>query len=247
MRYVIIESGSKGNATLIEHKGRILLLDMGITLKSLKTALAEMNKKLLDIDALLITHNHSDHVSGIQYLDPLPIYCTKETYESLNVIDIKPYVSFDIGCFHVTPLSTSHDANNPVGYKIDCDDETLMYMTDTGMIPERSLEYMGNADYYIIESNHDTKMLRKSNRPIDLKLRILSDHGHLSNIDSAIYMNELIGNKTKEITLAHLSEECNTPQLAIETYQKVFNKTKNRLDRILLRCASQHFSVSGGK
>lgn len=246
MKYIVIESGSKGNATLIEHQGRILLIDMGITLKSLKTALNTINKKLIDINALLLTHNHCDHTSGIKYLDPLPIYCTKGTYDSLNCIQIKPYATFEIECFKITPLSTSHDAINSVGYKIECGEETLIYMTDTGMIPEESLKLMHNADYYIMEANHNVKMLHQSNRPISLKLRILCDSGHLSNEDSAIYASELIGENTKEITLAHLSEECNTPELAIKAYKKVFSKCHIKVDKILLRCANQHTSLTGG-
>lgn len=247
MKYIIIESGSKGNATLIENEGRILLIDMGIALKSLKSALSLIHKKLLDIDALLLTHCHSDHVCGVKYLDALPIYCTCDTYDSFNVNNIEPFESFNIGCFKITPLETSHDALHSVGYRIETKNETMIYMTDTGMIPKKSLALMKNADYYIIESNHNVKMLRKSNRPEVLKLRILSDQGHLSNEDSAIYMSKLVGEKTKEINLAHLSEECNTPELALEAYQKVFEKNKIDLKNILLRCANQHESLLGGK
>jgi len=246
MKYIVIESGSKGNATLIEHQGRILLIDMGITLKSLKSALADMNKKLLDIDALLVTHNHSDHISGIKYLDPLPIYCTKGTYNSENCVDIEPYKTFEINCFEITPLKTSHDAINSVGFEIVCDNHKLIYVTDTGMIPEETLSHMKDAEYYIIEANHNVKMLRKSNRPVCLKSRILSDDGHLSNEDSAIYVSELVGKKTKEITLAHLSEECNTPELALKAYEKVFEKAKIKTNNILIRCANQHISLKGG-
>lgn len=246
MKYVIIESGSKGNATLIEEEGRILLIDMGINLKSLISALATMHKKLLDIDALLLTHSHSDHICGVKYLDPLPIYCTCDTYNSFNVINIEPFESFNVGCFKITPLETSHDALHSVGYKIETKKQTMIYMTDTGMIPKKSLTLMKNADYYIIESNHNVKMLRKSKRPELLKLRILSDKGHLSNEDSAIYMSKLVGEKTKEINLAHLSEECNTPELALEAYKKVFEKNEIDLKSILLRCANQHESISGG-
>lgn len=246
MRYIVIESGSKGNATLVMNKGRILLIDMGISLKVLKSALADMNKKLLDIDALLLTHSHSDHICGVKYLDPLPIYCTNETYDSMNCVEIKPFKEFDVSCFKITPLKTSHDALNSVGFKIECENETLVYITDTGMIPSKTLKLINDADYYIIESNHNVKMLRKSKRPELLKLRILSDKGHLSNEDSAHYMTNLVGNKTKEITLAHLSEECNTPELAIEAYKKVFEKSKINLDKINLRCAKQYECLCGG-
>ena len=99
----------------------------------------------------------------------------------------------------------------------------------------------------MIESNHNVKKLHRSNRPIELKLRILSDNGHLSNEDSAIYMSELVGKDTKQIILAHLSEECNTPELALSTYKKIFNKCHIQMDKIEIKCAKQHEPVFGGQ
>ena len=125
--------------------------------------------------------------------------------------------------------------------------EKLVYVTDTGMIPDKTLDKMKNADYYIIESNHNIKKLHQTNRPAYLKLRILSDEGHLSNEASAIYMSELVGNKTKEIILAHLSEEANEPELALKAYKKIFQKAHIDLDKIYLHCASQREIVEGGK
>lgn len=246
MKFIIIESGSKGNATLIIDKGRILLIDMGVTLTSLRNALKSIDKNLMNIDALLLTHNHSDHTKGVRYLDPLPIYCTKETYKGENVNEIEPFEKFEISHFKITPLEASHDAENTLGFLIENDKEKLVYMTDTGMIPEKSLKLMKNADYYIIESNHNVKKLHQSHRPIELKLRILSDEGHLSNEDSAIYMSELVGKRTKQIFLAHLSEECNTPELALNAYKKVFGKCHIDLDKIEIKCANQHEAVNGG-
>ena len=247
MKIIVIESGSKGNATLIYDEGCLLLIDMGITLTSLKNGLATIDKSLLDIDALLLTHNHTDHTKGVRYLDPLPIYCTKGTYEASNVINITPYEKFVVDHFVITPVSASHDAKDTVGYIIKNKKEKLVYLTDTGMIPERTLSKMKNADYYIIESNHNIKKLHQTNRPASLKLRILSDEGHLSNEASAIYMSEVVGDKTKEIILAHLSEEANEPELALKAYEKVFRKCRIDLDKINLHCASQRHIVEGGK
>ena len=247
MKIIVIESGSKGNATLIYDEGRLLLIDMGITLTSLKNGLATIGKKPIDIDALLLTHSHTDHTKGVQYLDPLPIYCTEGTYDASNVITIKPYEKFMVEHFTITPISTSHDALNSVGFVIKNKKEKLVYMTDTGMIPDRSLAKMKNADYYIIESNHNIKKLHQTNRPASLKLRILSDEGHLCNEASAIYMSELVGDKTKEIILAHLSEEANDPELALKAYKKVFQKCRIDLSKINLHCASQRHIVEGGK
>lgn len=247
MKIIVIESGSKGNATLISDKGRLLLIDMGITLTSLKKGLARLGKKPLDIDALLLTHSHSDHTKGVNLLDPLPIYCSKGTYKGTNVTVIKPYKTFSIDHLKITPIEASHDAPGTLGFVIENENEKLSYLTDTGMIPETSLEKMKNSDYFIIESNHNIKKLHQTNRPAYLKLRILSDEGHLSNEASAIYMSELVGERTKEIILAHLSEEANDPEQALQAYKKVFRKCRIDLDNIYLHCASQREIVEGGK
>lgn len=247
MKIIVIESGSKGNATLVYDEGRLLLIDMGITLTSLKNGLKVIDKKVLDIDALLLTHSHTDHTKGVSYVEPVPIYCTKGTYSSNTVNIIKPYEKFMVEHFTIIPISASHDASNTVGFVIKNKKEKLVYLTDTGMIPDRTLAKMKNADYYIIESNHNIKKLHQTNRPASLKLRILSDEGHLSNEASAIYMSELVGDKTKEIILAHLSEEANDPELALKAYKKIFQKCHIDLDKINLHCASQRFIVEGGK
>lgn len=247
MKIIVVESGSKGNATLIYDEGRLLLIDMGITLTSLKNGLSCIDKKLLDIDALLLTHSHTDHTKGVRYLDPLPIYCTKGTYNGNNVINIKPFEKFAVEHFMITPVAASHDAKDTVGFIIKNKKEKLVYLTDTGMIPDKTLLKMKNADYYIIESNHNVRKLHQTNRPAHLKLRILSDEGHLSNEASAIYMSEVVGDKTKEIILAHISEEANEPELALKAYKKIFQKCRIDLSKINLHCALQREIVEGGK
>ena len=247
MKFNIIQSGSKGNATLIEHNGCVLLIDMGIPLKCLRDGCAAFNKKLLDIDALLITHSHGDHTAGIRYLDPLPIYCTKDTYTKGNINFIEPEKSFVIKDFEITPIEASHDAPNTVGYILCAGEEKLVYLTDTGFIPDNTLQLIKNADYYIIESNHDRKMLLKTNRPELLKQRTLSDHGHLCNEDSAFYMADSIGPNTKEIVLAHLSQEANTPEKALSAYEKIFRKRKINTQNIKIHCSNQFEMTLGGK
>ena len=147
----------------------------------------------------------------------------------------------------VTPLIASHDAPNTVGYVFDNGVEKLSYLTDTGFIPDKTLEYMKNSDYYVIESNHNLKMLYKCNRPQSLKERIAGDLGHLSNEDAACYMKEIIGDRTKEIILAHISEESNTYELAVETFIKKFRKAHIDINRIEIKAAKQREMVVGGK
>lgn len=247
MKFNIIQSGSKGNATLIEHNGCVLLIDMGIPLKCLRDGCAVWSKKPLDIDALLLTHSHTDHTSGVRYLDPLPIYCTKGTYTKGDIRLIEVGKHFQIGDIVVTPIEASHDAENTVGYILDVDNEKLVYLTDTGFIPPNTLEMIKDADYYIIESNHDRRMLLKTNRPELLKQRILSDHGHLCNEDSAFYMADVVGSNTKEIVLAHLSQEANTPEKALLAYEKVFRKRKINTQKIKIHCANQFEMTLGGR
>ena len=247
MKFIVIQSGSKGNATLVIDQGRVLLIDMGVTLKVLKEALAKENLNIYNISAMLLTHEHWDHTAGIKYLPPLPIYCTKETYQGENVNELEPYIPFEIECFKITPVSTSHDVNNPLGFIVENGEEKLVYLTDSGKITVKTLQKLKNADYYIIESNHDVDMLMATNRPMFLKKRILSTKGHLSNEQSATYMTKCVGEKTKEIILAHLSEEANDPLVALETYKKVFEDAKISTDKIDIYCANQHYSVEGGR
>ena len=246
MKFIVIQSGSKGNATLIIEKGRVLLIDMGVPLRALKDELSQENLNIFNISAMLLTHEHWDHTSSIKYLPPMPIYCTKETLNNENVVEVEPYVEFEVAGFKILPVSTSHDVRNPLGFVIISGEEKLVYLTDSGKITVKSLQKLKNADYYIIESNHDPDMLMATNRPMYLKKRILSTKGHLSNEQSATYITKCIGEKTKEIVLAHLSEEANAPEVALQTYRKVFESFSVSLDNIKLICANQHYAVKGG-
>ncbi len=246
MYYHIIASGSKGNATIVVSNKTVLLIDMGITLKRLEEGLGEINLSLKDINGALFTHNHTDHISGIKFISPKIMYALEGTLPSSlsNVINL--YEPFIIGDFTVTAFKTSHDATNPCGYLIKDANETLMYMTDTGIFIEDNLPLVKNPTYLIIESNHDIKMLLATKRTFELKNRILSEYGHLCNEDSAIATISIIGDKTKEITLAHLSEEANTPETALEAYEKIFAHFHINKDKYLIRCANQWVSLSGG-
>ena len=247
MKIHVIESGSRGNASLVEHNGHLFMIDNGVPLFVLENALKEIGYNIYDIDALFVTHLHSDHTKGIKYMPPLPIYATEGTYEGNNVNFIKAYEPFMFQEFKVTPVGISHDVPNPVGFIFESDDEKLVYITDTGYIPDKTLEYMHNADYYVIESNHNRKMLYACDRPLSLKERIASDTGHLSNEDSAQYMVELVGEKTKAIVLAHISLESNTYELAREVFIKKFKRRHIPLDNLEIISARQDKMVSVGK
>ena len=245
MYFHIIASGSKGNATVVVSNKTVLLIDMGITLTRLQEGLAEINLQLSDITGAVFTHDHTDHISGIKFLSPKIMYALEGTLPSLsNVVYLnKP---FKIGELEITPIETSHDATNPCAYLIKDKDSSLFYMTDTGVFLEDCLPLVKDPTYIIIESNHDIRMLLHTNRPFELKNRIMSDKGHLCNEDSAIAAISIAGEHTKEIVLAHLSEEANTPELAIDAYKKIFNHFGISFDKYLIRCANQWVSLKGG-
>ena len=243
--FVVVGSGSKGNATLLFDEETLIQIDMGLPMRRISAALESIKKNKSDLQGILITHEHTDHIKNLSmYKGKVPIYASKGTIDYFDH-EVVPFDSFEIGTLSVIPFMTSHDAANPVGYVVISGKTKLVYLTDSGYIPEESLDYLKDADYYIMESNHDLKMLMKSNRPAVLKRRIKGDEGHLSNVDSAIYLSELVGPKTKEIYLAHLSEECNLPELALEAYRKTFKKKEVPYD-INIICLKQNEAVRGG-
>ena len=246
MRYNVISSGSKGNATIVTYKNTVILIDMGISLSRLEEGLEEIGLKVEDIDAAIFTHDHADHISGLRFISPKICYGLEGTLPGSLSNVCEADIPFKVKDIEITPFRTSHDAKNPCGFKLCAGEENMVYMTDTGIFLEENLPLVKNPTYLIIESNHDIKMLLHTNRTFELKTRIMSDHGHLCNEDSAIAACEIIGDKTKEIVLAHLSEEANTPEVAIEAWKKVFAHFHKNFLSYNIRCANQHHSLLGG-
>lgn len=226
MRVKVLSSGSSGNTTYIEYENTKILIDIGNSCKYVADKLKEMRIEPNKIDAILITHTHVDHIKGLKVFskkyNPV-IYATKGILNELDYID--NYYLIDkneltIGDIHVDVVKTSHDAPDSVGYIINGSDKSLAYITDTGYINEKYFQKLKNKDLYIMESNHDIEMLNNGPYPFKLRQRILGDKGHLSNYDSARYLSTFMGNKTKHIILAHLSEKNNTEKLAYEALVK---------------------------
>ena len=246
MRYYIFESGSKGNSTLIASKGKYLLIDDGISIRKFKGYLSRINVDFSSINVVLVTHSHSDHTKGLDAFEQRCIYASKSTTTVLDDHVLVPYRKYELNGFKITVVPTSHDAIGSIGFVIEDENEKLVYITDTGYIYERVLSYLKDADYYIFESNHDVRMQLTSGRPQYLIDRIMGDYGHLSNEDASLYLSEIISLRTKEIVLAHLSEEANTPEKALEAFKKITSKRKVDVSHISVRCASQHEMVTGG-
>lgn len=246
MEFHVLASGSKGNATFVYENGTGILIDCGISRKQLLFRLDEVGFKEEDISYVFLTHDHYDHSKNIHIFDDKIIYSARGNIEKMDEDHIlEPFQTYMFNQLSVEVLPLSHDATNTIGFIIR-GDESLLYMTDTGFVSVKNKELIGNLNYYIIESNHDIEMLMNTRRPLYLKNRILGDEGHLNNEYSARLMCDVIGKDTKEIVLAHLSQEANTKELALQTYYDVFDERHMSFDQNKIKVASQVDVVSGG-
>jgi len=240
MKVSVLSSGSKGNTTYIESKEAKILIDAGNSSKYIIDKLNELNINPKEIDAILITHIHSDHIKGLEvllkHINPC-VYLTKINHSYLDFIKNYKYIEtdqFNIKDLEINTIKTSHDAPDSLGYIISNEDKSIVYITDTGYINKKYYNKLSNKNIYIMESNHDIELLNNGKYPFELRQRILSDKGHLSNYDSSKYLSDFIGNNTQKIILAHLSEENNTESLAYETLKSRLNKKNIAFNDIII-------------
>ena len=239
MKVSVLSSGSKGNTTYIETTKSKILIDIGNTSKYVKEKLEDLGVRPEDLDAILITHTHVDHVKGLKVFKKkynVPVYITEGMYNVLNYLEEYELLNdeFDIKDIHIKSIKTSHDTDDSRGYVVSSDNKSIVYITDTGYINEKYFDLLSNKDMYIIESNYDVEMLFNGNYPFQLKQRINSPKGHLSNYDSSKYISNFIGDNTKYVMLAHLSEENNTEEIAYKTLISRLNSDNKHVDNIII-------------
>ena len=231
LRVISLFSGSKGNCTLVDTGCARFLIDAGGSAKTIMEAMAKAGYALTDLDAVFITHEHSDHTHGLSVLTkkhPLPVHITEASAKALAPPAGSPLASCLVthpGEYIVSPsenctveaFAIPHDSICCVGYRITCPHGTVGVATDLGYITQRVYDRLLGCEAVILEANHDRDMVKNGPYPAALKQRILSGGGHLSNDDCAEVAGALARGGTKAILLAHLSQENNTPTIAVQT------------------------------
>ena len=232
MKFCSIASGSSGNAIFVGNDKANLLVDAGISKKKIEEGLKAIGVLPSKLDAILITHEHSDHISGLGVMSRqyhIPVYATKDTIiqilntPSIKEIDetlfaeVKPDSKFKIKNNGIEAFSIYHDAADPVGYRFYDEDKSVGILTDCGKYDDYILSHLRGVNALLLEANHDVHMLMAGKYPYKLKKRILSDEGHLSNEASGRFLSELLDENLKTVMLGHLSRDNNFEQLAYET------------------------------
>ncbi len=230
MEFFTIASGSKGNCTYVSSPHTKVLIDVGVSGKTVTNGLTSFDIDGNELSGIFVTHEHTDHVKGVGIISRkynVPIYATEGTWAGMNhaigkiapsnrhiIYAGEPLILNDL---RICPFSIPHDAIDPVGYSIVCGDKKACVATDIGCPTEEIESHLMDCDIILLESNHDEGMVQNGGYPLVLKRRILGDVGHLSNRTAGNLIAKIISNKLKYVYLGHLSDENNYPKLALKT------------------------------
>ncbi len=249
----IIASGSRGNATLLKVGNTAVLIDAGVSCKRLTEGIRSCGLEPEDLNGVLLTHEHSDHVGGLSVFGrryaQVPIYANEKTWMALpcrreflpTQIRVLPR-GCTLGNLRVESFKIPHDAADPVGYKLYYGDDKCTYLTDCGYITKTCEEAVEGSSTLILEANHDENMLKHGPYPLALQKRILGNYGHLSNFTAGKFLRSL-KQMPQEVFLAHLSQENNTASLAAATVEDVLTE-ENKFSLLQLYIARQNVLVS---
>lgn len=220
----ILASGSKGNCALVEGPEGLIMIDNGLSRKATLERMGQLGLTETDVRALILTHEHGDHVSGVT------VWCNRwegELFASRNTArqrkylasmpfcEVDPGDAFEVAGVRVQTFSTSHDVVNPMGFRFECAGDAIGYVTDTGVLPDAAAAALRGARIIALESNHDVPMLRCGPYPRYLQDRILSDTGHLSNVQAAEAARAIVTDTTEHLVAMHISQENNRTSLAV--------------------------------
>lgn len=244
----MLGSGSKGNATLIEAAGVRVLVDCGFTVKEMQARALRIGFDLASLDAILVTHEHSDHLGGVARLArayQVPVYLTRGTHAAWGDAEvpdkrfISPHEAFAIGDLRVVPIPVPHDAREPCQYALSYGGKKLGVLSDLGHITPHIRDALADCDALLLECNHDPQMLAVGPYPPHLKARVGGAFGHLSNAQAAGLAAALDGTRLQHLVLTHLSEKNNTQALALKSIHHALQATPE-----WCLCADQQTGIS---
>lgn len=245
MRFQTLASGSSGNCSYVGSDTTHLLFDVGISRKRTQEALHRLALDFPDLSGIFITHEHADHIQGLAMIlkkYDVPVYATEGTIRAIRSMEkyrdfgedrfiaVKADVKTTVGDIVVNPMTISHDAADPVGYRILYGGRKISICTDLGCYTDYTRACLADSDVLLLEANHDVNMLQVGPYPYMLKQRILSDRGHLSNAASGLLLDSVLNRHMKAIFLGHLSAENNYPELAFETVRVEINAAEDEYE-----------------
>lgn len=228
-KFCSLFSGSTGNCSLVQSDNTKILIDAGESAKKIADSLKELGIDATQINGIIITHEHSDHIKGIGTLSKkynIPVYANIETWNAMpsqeNKIDMEnkkifTFNDFNIGELTIKPFSIPHDAANPCGFNISYNNKKISIATDIGHMNNEIISHLSNSKFLLLESNYENEILKCSSYPYSLKQRISGPNGHLSNNDAGKTISYLVNNGLSNVMLGHLSKENNFPELAYKT------------------------------
>ena len=239
--YCPLASGSKGNSIYFGTKNTRILVDAGLSVKTLTTRLSEIGVSLSDIDAILITHEHTDHIQGLKVLagrEDIPVFANADTAKAIYEIlgecpKFKIFSTgetFEFGDLEIHPFSVQHDTLDPVAFTIKTTQHKVGICTDLGFATTLVKNHLKACDYLYLEANHEPSMVHASPRPMVYKQRVLSRQGHLSNDQCAEILLDVFHDGLKHVHLAHLSQECNNPDLALKLITSKLQENGHEVD-----------------
>ncbi len=242
MRFSSLGSGSRGNATLVEARGTCLMIDCGFSLKETERRLARLARQPQQIDALLVTHEHADHIQGVGRLArrfDIPVWMTygtslsgplQSTREDLRLQLFDVNSSFSINGIEVQPFPVPHDANEPCQFVFSDGDSKLALLTDTGSVTPHIVGMLANVDALLLECNHDIDLLWQGSYPQSVKQRIAGDYGHMSNRQAAGLLRQVAGSRLQRVVAMHLSRDNNSHDHVIDELLPVLGAAGSRLE-----------------
>lgn len=253
LKFCSLYSGSSGNCLFVSTNNTKVLIDCGTSCKKICEGLASIDSSIEDINAILVTHEHSDHVQGLGMVSKkfnIPVYANLETWnvmekqkEKISEKNIKLFENdkdFLLNDLTIHPFTTPHDAANPCGFSIHNGKKRLSIATDLGYMDNRIFEQLQNSSFVLLESNYEPELLDASKYPYHLKQRIKGPNGHLSNETAGKTISELMKKDLKEVILGHLSKENNFPELAYKTVAEQLMNNNSDINTIKLSVASRN-------